>query len=129
AVARLLQRGAPHVLHQQVADRARDWLRRGLAEAGRSRDRAIEPASWARRPRGRSGGQFRARARGAQPATAPRDVVVKLDAAQFRTLMGRFATGVTILTTRRPGGQAVGMTASSIASASLEPPLVLVCVD
>ena len=54
---------------------------------------------------------------------------MKLDAAQFRTLMGRFATGVTVLAARRPGGQAVGMTASSIASASLEPPLVLVCVD
>ena len=52
-----------------------------------------------------------------------------LDAAQFRTLLGRFATGVTVLAAKRPGGRPVGMTASSIASASLDPPLVLVCVD
>lgn len=52
-----------------------------------------------------------------------------VDAAQFRTLLGRFATGVAVLTARRSDGQPVGMTASSIASASLDPPLVLVCVD
>jgi flavin reductase (DIM6/NTAB) family NADH-FMN oxidoreductase RutF len=52
-----------------------------------------------------------------------------VDAAQFRQLMGRFATGVSVLTTRRPDGRLVGMTASSIASVSLTPPLLLVCVD
>lgn len=57
--------------------------------------------------------------------TPPRGV----DASQFRQLLGRFATGVTILTTRGPGGEPVGMTASSVASVSLEPPLVLVSVD
>jgi flavin reductase (DIM6/NTAB) family NADH-FMN oxidoreductase RutF len=55
--------------------------------------------------------------------------VVTVDAARFRTLLGRFATGVTVLTARRPDGRATGMTASSVASVSLEPPLVLVCVD
>jgi flavin reductase (DIM6/NTAB) family NADH-FMN oxidoreductase RutF len=48
---------------------------------------------------------------------------------QFRQLLGRFATGVTVLTSRKPGGGPVGMTASSVASVSLEPPLVLVSVD
>ena len=43
--------------------------------------------------------------------------------------MGRFATGVTVLTVRDPAGQPAGMTASSLASVSLEPPLVSVCVD
>ncbi len=52
-----------------------------------------------------------------------------VDPAQFRQLLGRFATGVTVVTTRDPSGQPVGMTASSVASVSLEPPLVLVSVD
>ena len=51
------------------------------------------------------------------------------DPAQFRQLLGRFATGVTVLTTRAPDGRPIGMTASSVASVSLEPPLVLVSVD
>src|SRR5256886_14614095 len=52
-----------------------------------------------------------------------------VDPAQFRQLLGRFATGVTVLTTRDPAGRPIGMTASSVASVSLEPPLVLVSVD
>lgn len=51
------------------------------------------------------------------------------DPALFRQLLGRFATGVTVVTTRDPGGRPVGMTASSVASVSLHPPLVLVSVD
>lgn len=47
----------------------------------------------------------------------------------FRQLLGRFATGVTVLTARAPGGDPIGMTASSVASVSLDPPLVLVSVD
>ena len=52
-----------------------------------------------------------------------------VEPAQFRQLLGRFATGVTILTTRGTDGQPIGMTASSVASVSLEPPLVLVSVS
>ena len=52
-----------------------------------------------------------------------------VDPAQFRQLLGRFATGVTILTTRDREGRPIGMTASSVASVSLRPPLVLVSVD
>lgn len=48
---------------------------------------------------------------------------------QFRQLLGRFATGVTVLTGRTPNGEPIGMTASSIASVSLDPPLVLVSVE
>jgi flavin reductase (DIM6/NTAB) family NADH-FMN oxidoreductase RutF len=43
--------------------------------------------------------------------------------------MGRFATGVTVLTVSGSGGRPLGMTASSLASVSLIPPLVSVCVD
>jgi flavin reductase (DIM6/NTAB) family NADH-FMN oxidoreductase RutF len=52
-----------------------------------------------------------------------------VEPALFRQLLGRFATGVTILTTRTRSGDPIGMTASSVASVSLEPPLVLVSVD
>jgi flavin reductase (DIM6/NTAB) family NADH-FMN oxidoreductase RutF len=52
-----------------------------------------------------------------------------VDRAQFRQLLGRFATGVTVITTRTAAGQPIGMTASSVASLSLDPPLLLVCVD
>jgi flavin reductase (DIM6/NTAB) family NADH-FMN oxidoreductase RutF len=48
--------------------------------------------------------------------------------AEFRRTMGCFATGVTIITLD-DGGQVHGMTANAFASVSLDPPLVLVCVD
>ena len=48
---------------------------------------------------------------------------------RFRQLLGRFATGVTVLTVKDGDGRPAGMTASSLASVSLEPPLVSVCVD
>ena len=47
----------------------------------------------------------------------------------FRQLLGRFATGVTVATTLDRAGHPVGMTASAIAAASLDPPLVLLCVN
>jgi flavin reductase (DIM6/NTAB) family NADH-FMN oxidoreductase RutF len=53
----------------------------------------------------------------------------EIDPAEFRQLLGRFATGVTILTTKAPDGQPLGMTANSLASVSLHPPLISVCVD
>lgn len=51
------------------------------------------------------------------------------DPLLFRQLLSRFATGVTVLTTRDASGGPVGMTASSLAAVSLSPPLVSVCVD
>jgi flavin reductase (DIM6/NTAB) family NADH-FMN oxidoreductase RutF len=44
----------------------------------------------------------------------------------MRTVLGRFATGVTVLTAGRRNPR--GMTANAFASVSLDPPLVLVCV-
>ncbi|MBI3982232.1 MAG: flavin reductase family protein [Gemmatimonadetes bacterium] len=52
-----------------------------------------------------------------------------VDPSQFRQLLGRFATGVTVLTALDESGRPGGMTASSLAAVSLEPPLLLVCVD
>lgn len=51
-----------------------------------------------------------------------------VDAALFRRLLGSFATGVAVVTARDAAGQPAGMTASAIASVSLEPPLLLVCI-
>lgn len=48
---------------------------------------------------------------------------------QFRQLMSRFASGITVLTTVDGRGRPHGMTVSAFASLSLEPPLVLACVD
>lgn len=52
-----------------------------------------------------------------------------IDPPEFRHLLGHFATGVTIITLTAPDGQLAGMTASSLASVSLRPPLVSVCID
>ena len=50
-------------------------------------------------------------------------------AADFRRAMGRFATGVTVVTSVDAAGQPVGTTANAVSSLSLDPPLVLVCFD
>ncbi len=47
---------------------------------------------------------------------------------ELRRVMGRFATGVTIVTSRL-GEELHGMTANAVTSVSLDPPLLLVCVD
>jgi flavin reductase (DIM6/NTAB) family NADH-FMN oxidoreductase RutF len=47
----------------------------------------------------------------------------------FRRVMGSFPTGITVLTVEREPGQVHGMTANSLTSVSLDPLLVLVCVD
>lgn len=47
---------------------------------------------------------------------------------RFRDVMGRFATGVTVVTAAGPDGP-VGMTANAVCSLSLDPTLLLVCFD
>ena len=47
----------------------------------------------------------------------------------FRQLLGRFATGVAVITTSGPDQVPIGMTANSVASVSLTPPLVLICIE
>ncbi|GAA5525434.1 p-hydroxyphenylacetate 3-hydroxylase, reductase component [Microbulbifer aestuariivivens] len=52
-----------------------------------------------------------------------------LEPLQLRQVFGQFATGVTIVTTGGVDGEAVGMTVSSFNTVSLEPPLILWCID
>lgn len=52
-----------------------------------------------------------------------------IDGMLFRRVLGHFVTGVTIITTRDAEGRPAGLTANAFASVSLDPPLVLVCVD
>lgn len=47
---------------------------------------------------------------------------------EFRHVIGHFATGVTVITTRL-AGRAFGTTANAISSVSLEPPMMLVCMN
>ncbi|ALX82569.1 flavin reductase family protein [Achromobacter sp. SIMBA_011] len=54
------------------------------------------------------------------PASSP-----DFDAAFFRTALGRYATGVTVVTTADLDGAPIGLTVSSFNSVSLNPPLVL----
>lgn len=51
-----------------------------------------------------------------------------IDPHLFRSVLGRFASGVTVLTIRA-GEEDHGMTASAFCSVSLSPPLVLACID
>ena len=51
-----------------------------------------------------------------------------IDTDSFRAALGRFATGVTVVTMCSPDGRDHGMTVSAFCSASLEPSLVLVCI-
>jgi len=47
----------------------------------------------------------------------------------LRDALGRFATGVTIVTVKQKDGQPLGMTVNSFTSVSLDPPLVAWCID
>jgi 3-hydroxy-9,10-secoandrosta-1,3,5(10)-triene-9,17-dione monooxygenase reductase component len=54
----------------------------------------------------------------------------------FRQVMGRFATGISVVTTLengshggQPGGRPAGITVNALSSVSLEPPLVMVALD
>jgi flavin reductase (DIM6/NTAB) family NADH-FMN oxidoreductase RutF len=51
------------------------------------------------------------------------------DPKELRRVMGMFATGVTVLTTRDSHGRPYGLTANAVSSLSLEPPLLLICID
>ncbi len=54
---------------------------------------------------------------------------VPVGEGDFRQALGQFATGVTIVTTRDALGQPMGLTVNAFSSVSLDPPLVLVCID
>ena len=51
-----------------------------------------------------------------------------MDPPRFRSLLGRFASGITVVTTCDRGTDH-GITVSAFCSLSLEPPLVLICIE
>lgn len=63
-----------------------------------------------------------------RPVPPDEPAVSDLDVSRFRRAMGRFATGVTVVATRI-GSTDHAMTASAFTSVSLEPMLVLICVE
>jgi len=52
-----------------------------------------------------------------------------IDPDSFRSVLGRFASGITVVTTLDAEHRDVGMTVSAFCSVSLCPPLVQVCID
>ncbi len=52
-----------------------------------------------------------------------------IDGRELRNAMGLFATGVSIITTRDASGKPFGLTANAFSSLSLDPPMLLICVD
>ncbi len=53
---------------------------------------------------------------------------MSVDQSAFRAVLGRFATGVTVVTAVDKRGRDVGMTVSAFSSVSLDPPLVMICI-
>mgnify|MGYP003700734905 FL=1 len=51
------------------------------------------------------------------------------DSLAFRRALGSFATGVTVVTARDAAGSYRGITVNSFSSVSLDPPLILFCLD
>lgn len=52
-----------------------------------------------------------------------------IDPALFRSVLGRFASGITVVTARDSYGEDHGMTVSAFCSVSLDPLLILICVE
>jgi flavin reductase (DIM6/NTAB) family NADH-FMN oxidoreductase RutF len=52
-----------------------------------------------------------------------------IEKAEFRRALGHFAAGVTVVTSKFDSGDMAGITVTAFSSLSLEPPLVLVCID
>lgn len=50
-----------------------------------------------------------------------------IDGRQFRTVLGQFCTGITVITALDPDGEPIGFACQSFAALSLDPPLVLFC--
>ncbi len=48
---------------------------------------------------------------------------------EFRAALSRFPSGVTVVTTKDATGRFHGMTVSAFASVSLDPPMILVCIE
>jgi flavin reductase (DIM6/NTAB) family NADH-FMN oxidoreductase RutF len=55
--------------------------------------------------------------------------MMSIKSEDFRAAMAAYATGVTVATAALPDGRRAGVTVNSFTSVSLEPPLVLFCLD
>lgn len=62
------------------------------------------------------------------PEPLPTESHTGVDPSEFRHALGRFATGVCVITATGPDRAPVGVTVSAFASLSLSPPLVLFCL-
>lgn len=54
---------------------------------------------------------------------------VSMDPAEFRRILGHLAAGIAVVTAVERDGSPRGLTANALTSVSLDPPLVLACVD
>lgn len=52
-----------------------------------------------------------------------------VDSSEFRRVLGHWTTGVAVVATVGADGEPRGLTANAVASVSLDPPLVLACVE
>ena len=65
---------------------------------------------------------------GHSPSTINPDHHRLVDRERYRSVMGHFASGVTVITARHEGID-YGLTASAVSSLSLDPPMLLICVN
>jgi flavin reductase (DIM6/NTAB) family NADH-FMN oxidoreductase RutF len=54
---------------------------------------------------------------------------MQMDPADYRRILGHWVTGVAVVAARDPDGHPCGLTANAVTSLSLDPPLVLVCIE
>jgi flavin reductase (DIM6/NTAB) family NADH-FMN oxidoreductase RutF len=52
-----------------------------------------------------------------------------VEKAEFRRALGHFASAVTVVTVKTKAGEPAGITVTAFSSLSLDPPLVLICID
>ena len=64
-----------------------------------------------------------------ETSVKPSERKATFDSQDFRNALGQFVTGVTVVTTRTGDGAPVGITINSFTSVSLDPPMVLFCLD
>ncbi len=55
--------------------------------------------------------------------------IMPINSEDFRNALSRFASGVTVVTTKDADGNKQGITVSAFSSVSLDPPLVLICIE
>ncbi len=63
------------------------------------------------------------------PTVPPTLLTTPIDGTLFRQTMSRYASGVTVVTAMDAAGVPWGLTANAVSSVSLNPPLVLMCID